>query len=59
MENILHDSGRFAGLGDGRGIGFGRFEVKSVELTAGDGNAKKQTARGDFGKNTSKSLAAR
>jgi hypothetical protein len=61
MEHILHDSGRFAGLGDGRSIGFGRFEVRSVEVEvpAGDGNAKKQTAKGNLGKNKKNSLAAR
>lgn len=32
MESIIRDAGCFCGLGDGRKIGFGRFEVK--EFTA-------------------------
>jgi hypothetical protein len=30
MASVVRDAGRFAGLGDGRSIGFGRFEVNSV-----------------------------
>lgn len=33
MEAILHDAGVLTGLGDGRSIGFGRFQVCSVEYT--------------------------
>ena len=32
MLSILHDAGRFSGIGDGRSIGFGRFDVHSFEL---------------------------
>ena len=31
METILRDAGSFAGLGDGRSIGFGRFSVEKFE----------------------------
>jgi hypothetical protein len=33
MEAVLHDSGRFCGLADGRSIGFGRFEVTGFEAS--------------------------
>jgi hypothetical protein len=32
MEASVIDAGRFAGLGDGRAIGFGRFEVVNFEV---------------------------
>jgi hypothetical protein len=32
MEAILHDAGRFAGIGSGRPIGFGRFIVASCDV---------------------------
>ena len=32
MEAILHDSGKLVGLGDGRSIGFGRFEIGSLKI---------------------------
>lgn len=32
MEAVIRDSGKLAGLGDGRQIGFGRFELGSFEL---------------------------
>jgi len=41
MEASIIDAGRFAGLGDGRAIGFGRFEVVKFEVKD---YAKAQTA---------------
>lgn len=32
MEAVVNDAGKYAGLGDGRGIGFGRFDVTSFEV---------------------------
>ena len=32
MESIAIDAGRLVGIGDGRNIGFGRFEVESFEV---------------------------
>jgi hypothetical protein len=32
MQAVIHDAGRLVGLGDGRGIGFGRFVVESFEI---------------------------
>ena len=32
MEAVVRDAGMLAGLGDGRGIGFGRFRVDSFDL---------------------------
>ena len=31
MQKILHDAGQLIGIGDGRAIGFGRFEVMSFK----------------------------
>jgi hypothetical protein len=33
MEAVTRDAGMFAGIGDGRSIGFGRFEVASFEVS--------------------------
>jgi len=33
MEAVLIDGGRLVGLGDGRSIGFGRFEIQEVEIS--------------------------
>ncbi|SFA99471.1 MULTISPECIES: hypothetical protein [unclassified Bacillus (in: firmicutes)] len=35
MESICRDAGTFAGLGDGRKIGFGRFAVTSFDILEG------------------------
>lgn len=32
MEAVLHDAGNLAGIGDGRSIGYGRFELVSFEV---------------------------
>jgi hypothetical protein len=32
MEQAIRDAGMFAGLGDGRAIGFGRFSVETYEI---------------------------
>ncbi len=32
MEAILHNSGKLVGLGDGRSIGFGRFDIGSIQI---------------------------
>lgn len=32
MESIVRDSGQFAGLGDGRSMGFGRFDIEAFEV---------------------------
>lgn len=34
LEAVIIDAGRLAGLGDGRSIGFGRFDITSFEVTA-------------------------
>ncbi len=34
MKAILYDSGQLCGLGDGRQIGFGRFEIVAFEIDA-------------------------
>jgi hypothetical protein len=52
MEAIVIDAGKFAGLGDGRTIGFGRFIVKSFEPRTGNGNAQKATTKRNLGRNT-------
>ena len=41
MKASLLDAGRFSGLGDGRAIGFGRFEVVSFDI---EEDAEAQTA---------------
>ena len=46
MEAVARDAGRLAGLGDGRTIGFGRFEVLAFKIMR---NAKKQTTRRGVG----------
>ena len=33
MQAVLHDAGQLVGLGDGRGIGFGRFTVNSFDVS--------------------------
>ncbi len=33
MEAVVRDAGMFAGLGDGRQIGFGRFSVERFEVS--------------------------
>jgi hypothetical protein len=33
MQQVAIDAGRFVGLGDGRSVGFGRFEVVSFDVT--------------------------
>jgi hypothetical protein len=57
MECVLHDAGRLVGLGDGRGIGFGRFEVVTFTLE-GKGGAKKETAKRGVGDHAKKGVAA-
>jgi hypothetical protein len=44
MKAVVNDAGLFQGLGDGRSIGFGRFELISFELR-GDTHAKKPATR--------------
>ena len=39
MKAVINDAGPLQGLGDGRRIGFGRFELESFDLV--DANAKK------------------
>ena len=36
MNAAVIDAGRFSGLGDGRAIGFGRFQVESFEIGEGE-----------------------
>jgi hypothetical protein len=35
MEAVAHDAGRLCGIGDGRSIGYGRFEVTRFMLETG------------------------
>jgi len=58
MRAVLLDAGRFVGLGDGRKIGLGRFDVLSFEITRNT-NAEKKTAARSLGKNPHKNLEAR
>jgi hypothetical protein len=44
MEAVIRDAGPLQGLGDGRSIGFGRFELVSFKLIDRN-NAKKPTAK--------------
>jgi len=44
MKAVVHDSGQFQGLGDGRSIGLGRFEVISFRMN-GEKNAQKPVAK--------------
>ena len=46
MEAVARDAGRLAGLGDGRTIGFGRFEIVAFKVI---GNAKEQTTHRGMG----------
>lgn len=39
MQAAIIDAGRFSGLGDGRVIGFGRFEIENIEIVEEDFNA--------------------
>jgi hypothetical protein len=61
MQGVIRDAGKFAGLGDGRGIGFGRFEVLEFQvLDVGSGrNAKKSTAKRSVAKNPTKGVGTR
>jgi len=61
MESIIRDAGKFAGLGDGRTIGFGRFELRSIKtVTHSDGaNAQKQTTTKHLERNSKKGVGAR
>lgn len=45
MEAVVNDSGHFAGVGDGRNIGFGRFDVLAFEVLAENTHAKKSAAK--------------
>lgn len=33
LEGVLNDAGKLSGLGDGRSVGFGRFEITSFEIS--------------------------
>jgi len=44
MKSVVKDAGAFQGLGDGRTIGFGRFEITSFELMERE-RAKKPAAK--------------
>jgi hypothetical protein len=44
MEAVIRDAGPLQGLGDGRSIGYGRFELASFQLT-NNTNAKKPTSK--------------
>ena len=44
MESIIGDAGRFAGIGDGRNIGYGRFEVLSFQMGE-ENHAKKPSPK--------------
>lgn len=41
MASIINDAGHFVGLGDGRGIGFGRFIVEKFEIEEPEEGIKK------------------
>jgi hypothetical protein len=64
VQTVVGDAGRFAGLGDGRRIGYGRFEVLEFQVNPkelkvnGKTNAKKTAASGNLAKNLRKSVAA-
>ena len=53
MQSVARDAGMYVGLGDGRSIGFGRFEVvefKKIELGR-QRNAKKKATKRSVAKN--------
>ena len=52
MQAVIRDAGQFAGLGDARAIGFGRFEVSSFRVVE-DRGAKKQTPKRSVAKASS------
>ena len=58
MQAVLGDAGRFAGLGDGRRIGYGRFEVLQFNVN-GKNNAQKPPTAGNLVKNAKKRVATR
>lgn len=45
MEAVINDAGSFQGLGDGRSIGMGRFELVSFEITEASSAKKPATKR--------------
>jgi hypothetical protein len=57
MKTVVRDSGLFQGLGDGRSIGFGRFEVISFRMN-GDKHAKKPAAKRAVAGKKARNLAA-
>lgn len=58
MQAVAIDAGRFEGVGDGRKIGCGRFEVTAFDPLPEGTNAEKTPAKGRLGTNEGKNLAA-
>jgi hypothetical protein len=58
MESILTDAGNLVGIGSGRSLGLGRFEITRLEVSGGD-DAEAPAAERSLGKNSGKRVAAR
>lgn len=56
MEAVVRDAGKLVGIGSGRVIGLGRFEVKSFD--AKETNATDSATSRNLGKNARKGVAA-
>ena len=54
LQAVLRDAGQLVGIGDGRSIGFGRFQVSSFEMEKP--RAEKKAAKGNLGKNAPANL---
>jgi len=54
LQAVLRDAGQLVGIGDGRSIGFGRFQVSSFEMEKP--RAEKKAAKGNVGKNAPANL---
>jgi hypothetical protein len=57
MRAVMRDAGQFVGLGDGRSIGFGRFQVAEFQVLEGRHGSAAAAGR-DLGSNASDHLAA-
>ena len=58
MEAVLRDSGKFVGVGDGRSLGFGRFQLLTFEISK-NRHAKKQATNGAVGRQPTKGVESR
>lgn len=60
MESVLRDAGKFVGVGSGRTLGLGRFQVVEFKASPGEQtHAKEPSTKRSMGKNTAERLAKR